>query len=83
MAKRNVNYVAEVKPHFGQIGLTQWKQVHIMNQGRDKEKLCRWCVRRLQEQWLIRRVSEHARTPKFKQTKLHPSKRMCENPFLP
>jgi len=35
-----------------------------MDQRRDREKLRRWCVRRLQEDWTVRRVSEHARIPK-------------------
>ena len=35
-----------------------------MNQERDQQKLRRWCIRRLLEDWSVREVSEHARTPK-------------------
>jgi len=36
----------------------------MMNQERDRQRLRRWCIRRLLEDWPIRKVSEHARTPK-------------------
>jgi transposase InsO family protein len=35
-----------------------------LKQERDQQRLRRWCIRRLQEDWTVRRVSEHARTPK-------------------
>jgi transposase InsO family protein len=35
-----------------------------LNQERDQQRLRRWCIKRLQEDWTIRRVSEHARIPK-------------------
>jgi transposase len=35
-----------------------------MEQARDQQKLRRWCVRRLLEDWTLRRVSDHARIPK-------------------
>ena len=35
-----------------------------MDQERDQRSLRRWCIRRLQEEWTIRKVSEHARIPK-------------------
>lgn len=35
-----------------------------MEPERDQQKLRRWCIKRLQEDWPIRRVSEHAKTPK-------------------
>jgi len=36
----------------------------MMDRERDKQKLRRWCVRKLLEDWTLRRVSEHARIPK-------------------
>jgi transposase InsO family protein len=36
----------------------------MMIRGRDKKKLRRWCIRRLLEDWSIRRVSDHTKTPK-------------------
>jgi transposase InsO family protein len=36
----------------------------MMNQERDRQRLRRWCIRRLQEDWTVRKVSEHARIPK-------------------
>jgi transposase InsO family protein len=36
----------------------------MMEQGREQQRLRRWCIRRLQEDWPIRKVSEHARIPK-------------------
>jgi len=35
-----------------------------MNQERDPQRLRKWCIRRLQEDWSIRKVAEHARVPK-------------------
>ena len=35
-----------------------------MTQERDQQKLRRWCIRRLQENWTVRKVSEHAKIPK-------------------
>lgn len=35
-----------------------------MKPERDQQRLRRWCIRRLQEDWPIRKVSEHARIPK-------------------
>jgi len=36
----------------------------MMDRERDREKLRRWCVRRLLEDWTLRQVSEHVRIPK-------------------
>jgi hypothetical protein len=38
-----------------------------MNQERDQQKLRRWCIRRLQEDWTVREVSDHATIPKWAQ----------------
>jgi transposase len=35
-----------------------------MDQGRDQQRLRRWCIRRLLEDWPVRKVSEQARIPK-------------------
>ena len=35
-----------------------------MNQERDQQRLRRWCIRRLLEDWTVREVSDHARTLK-------------------
>ena len=35
-----------------------------MEPERDQQKLRRWCIRRLQEDWPVRKVSEHVRIPK-------------------
>jgi len=35
-----------------------------MDQERDQQRLRRWCIRRLLEDWPIRKVSDHARIPK-------------------
>lgn len=35
-----------------------------MDRGRDRQKLRRWCVRRLLEDWTVRRVSDHTKIPK-------------------
>jgi len=35
-----------------------------MKRERDKQRLRRWCIRRLMEDWTVRRVSEHAGIPK-------------------
>jgi transposase InsO family protein len=36
----------------------------MMKPERDQQRLRRWCIRRLQEDWTIRKVAEHARIPK-------------------
>jgi transposase InsO family protein len=36
----------------------------MMDQARDQQRLRRWRIRRLQEDWSVRKVSEHARIPK-------------------
>jgi len=35
-----------------------------MDPERDRQKLRRWCIRRLQEDWPVRKVSEHVSIPK-------------------
>ena len=35
-----------------------------MDQERDQQRLRRWCIRRLQEDWTVRKASEHAKIPK-------------------
>jgi transposase InsO family protein len=36
----------------------------MMDRGRDKQKLRRWCIRKLLEDWTVRRVSDHTKIPK-------------------
>src|SRR3990170_3512613 len=36
----------------------------MMDQVRNWQRLRRWCIRRLLEDWTVREVSEHARIPK-------------------